>query len=266
LLCSFFDLSIMRAFTLIALALFAAVALGEEGLPEFVPCSFHAEFHTRVLNPDHDVVATSIDNVYYDHDDLWRWDSNFSGFAGILEGHEWSIIWRPKLFASYHDYGDKCLTNDGGKTIAPFPYEWLLMHTNGMNWYRMSGTWEGMPVYYYHTQFYIKNYDTNVTTDVFLLQDGDTLLFINGTAKSVKYMFDLTYAMDAISYEHNVPLDPKLFVPSARCAKGSVINVPDDASDSFKEECYNMKPSGSAASHAVLSAAAVLLLALAVLF
>lgn len=256
----------MRAFTLIAVALFAAVALGEDDLPEFVPCSFHAEFHTRVLNPDREVVATSVDNVWYDHDDLWRWDSNFSGFAGILEGHEWAIIWRPDMATSYHDYGDRCLLNDGAKTIAPFPYDWLLMHTDGMTWFRMKGTWEDMPVYYYTTKFYIKNYDTTVTTNVYLLEEDDALVFINGTAHSDKYLFDLTYTMDTISYEDRVALDPKLFIPSARCTNGSVISIPPEASDSFKKQCYESKPSGSAASHVVLSGAAVLLLALAVLF
>ena len=105
-----------------------------------------------------------------------------------------------------------------------------------------------------------------VHKQVYLLEEDDALVFINGTAHSDKYLFDLTYTMDTISYEDRVALDPKLFIPSARCTNGTVITIPPEASDSFKKQCYDSKPSGSAASHVVLSGAAVLLLALAVLF
>jgi len=121
-----------------------------------------------------------------------------------------------------------------------------------------------MPVYYYHTTFFVKNYDTTVTADVFILQEDNSLVFINGTAKSDKYMLDLTYNMDAISYEHNIPIKPTLYIPSAHCSN-TTVKAPDDPSADFKKQCYQSGHS-SAASHIVISWFAVLLLALAMLF
>jgi len=90
-----------------------------------------------------------------------------------------------------------------------------------------------MPVYYYHTTFFVKNYDTTVTADVFILQEDNSLVFINGTAKSDKYMLDLTYNMDAISYEHNVPMRSSLFIPSAHCSNTTIAAPADPSAEYF---------------------------------
>jgi len=216
-----------------------------------------------MMNPDREIIATSVDHFYYDHDDLWRWDSDFSGLIPLLDPQTFTVIWRPDLKVSYHDYGDHCVLNDGRSEMAPLPYDWFLSKTKGVTWFWMTGVWEGMPVDIFHANFVVNKYNTAVTADVYILQDDHTLVLVNGTAKNDQ--IDLTYIMDCVEYEHMVPITPSsLFIPSARCTNGTVIKVPDDASDGFKRECYDTQ---SAASIAVASWASLLmLLLLAIIF
>jgi len=254
----------MRTFVFAALALAAVAAVASATasiVPEFCPCSFHGEFHTRVLNQDRQVIATSRDHIYFDNEQYWRWDSDFSGVPGVIEAHQWIITWRPDMGCTFHDYGDKCLKNDDRPEPPPAPYEWLLRNTNGISWFRLTGTWEDMPVYIYHATFTINNrFSANVTTDVYVLQDDLSLVLVNGTVKSSKLLLDLTYHMDTVAYEHNVQIQPNFFIPSAICANGTIFSAPPEPSEDFKNSCYE-----SAGSVALASWVALLLLLVAVM-
>lgn len=250
----------MRAFFVVALtiAAFGAIAAATEAeLPEFVACSFHGEFHTRVLNEQREVVSTSKDHLYFDGGQYWRWDSDFSGVEGVMEPHQWIIIWRPDLEATYHDYGTICKKNDDRAQPPPPPYQWLLRNTNGISWFRIPGTWEGMDVYIYHSTFTVNKYSALVTSDFYFLKEDDSLVLVNGTVKSESLFLDLTYHMDAISYEHNVPFPTTTFLPAAHCSP-EPLSAPAEPSADFKKKCY-----ASAATPVVASWFALLLLVVA---
>jgi len=243
----------MRSVVLVAVLLTLCVVLKAD-LPEFVPCAFHAQFLTRVLNPDREVVATSRDDVYYDHDDLWRWDSSFSGVIGVIDPQDWTIIWRPDLKTCYHDLGDKCVLNDGGGSkMTPLPYDWFLRGTKGVSWFKLSGVYEGMPVDIYHATAYVTKYGITVTINVHILTQDQALVLVNGTAKNDQV--DLTYTMDTVIYEQKSGTAANLFIPSARCTNGTVISAPKAASDSFVKQCYRT----ASASHATVCWVALLL-------
>jgi len=249
----------MRSSILVAACLLVAVAWGKGELPEFIPCSFHAEFHTRVMNTDREIIATSVDQFYYDHDDLWRWDSDFNGIPPLIDPQQWVIIWRPDLTTAFHDFGDKCILNYAGKPMTPLPYDWFVAHTSGVNWFKLTGTWEDMPVFIYHTTFYVERFKVTFTADIFILQEDDSLVLINGTAKGNG--LDVTYTMDAVVYEHRTHLSPNLFIPSARCSYGQVIPAPSEPSDEFQKQCYVK----DAASRVSAFGAALLMVLLAVM-
>lgn len=249
----------MRAFiaAAVAIALFGTFVAGD--LPEFVPCSFHAEFHTRILNEDKEVIAKSIDHVYYDNENYWRWDSDFTGVEPLVEPHQWTIIWRPDMGHSYHDYGSYCLMDDGRQEGPPPPYDWLERNTNGIAWFRMIGKWEGLPVFIQHSKFTVNKFRAEATVDAYMLQEDSSLVLINGTAKND--LVDLTFHMDTVAYEHNVQIDPRLFIPAAHCANGTgPFTVPPDPTADFRRKCYE-----GAGSYAVMSWVALLLLLVSML-
>jgi len=246
----------MRTFVCVvfALASFFAAVSEAASLPEFIPCSFHVEMRTRVMNPDREIVATSVDHVYYDHDNLWRWDSDFSGVAPVLDPQQWIIIWRPDMGVCYHDYGDRCLLNNGASTMTPLPYDWIQRGTGGLDWFLLQGEWEGMPVDIWHSTFVVLKYDVTFEANVYVLKEDKSVVLVKGSGYNSK--LNLTYTMDAVTFEHNVPLDPTVFIPSARCTNGTVIKTPDGASADFKKTCY----AGAAAFGPALWATLLLLL------
>jgi len=250
----------MRASAALSLALLATLVAAE--IPDFFPCSFHGEFHTRVMNKKREVVATSIDQVYHDNGDYWRWDSNFKNDFGLIPSHDWIIIWRPDVHMAYHDLGAECILNDGDASMTPLPYDWFLLNTNGISWFALPGTWEGMPVYIYHSKYFAKDYAATCVTDIYVLKDDESWVLINGTLQTDDGLIDLTFSMDVISFEHNTPLKTSLFIPSPHCPNATLAKkAPADPSSDFKKSCYKSRT--SAGSSVVSSLATVLLFLLA---
>jgi len=237
----------MRTLLFVAIGLLCVFVADAAVLPEFVPCSFHVMFQSRVLNPSREVIATSTDHVYFDGEQYWRWDSDFTGVPPILDAQYWSIIWRPDLDTSFHDLGDKCILNDGDQHMAPPPYDWFLRATSNVKWIKEpSATWEGMPVDIYSTKFIINRAEALCSVNVFILQEDQTLMFLNGTGHTDSGV-DVTFHMDAVEYEHGVALNRALFIPSARCTNGTIISAPAEPSEKFKKSCYVVPDAGSRA-------------------
>lgn len=141
----------------------------EDDLPEFIPCSFDLRLVSEIKNLQGEVVASSVDRVMRDGDlDVWRWDSDFTGLNGTLDEQQWIVIWRPDLGNAYHDFGEKCVKNDGRPSMTPRPYQWLLEKTTSkaVSWFRNLGSYEGVPAYIYHTTFEVKEYKTVMTVNV----------------------------------------------------------------------------------------------------
>jgi len=261
----------MRAFFALVCvaALFAFASADDDTLPDFVPCSFTVVFNSEIMNPDNEVVATSKDRIMRDNDlDLWRWDSDFTGLLGVLEPQKWTVIWRPDIGengTSYHDYGEKCLKNNGRPQMAPRMYQWLYEKTYGMNWFRNIGTFDGLPCFIYHSKFVVKQYQTTMTADIHVLQKNGALLHINGTATSDKYGLDLHYTMDVEFFEQHEEVRPTYFIPSAHCTDNTPISAPAAPSEDFEKSCYGLADS-SLAVRTIVSWAAVLLALVAALF
>jgi len=225
----------------VGLAVLCSFAVAEEiPTPDFVPCSFTAQFSTKLYNPQEEVVASSTDRLMRDSDlELWRWDSDFTGLAPVLEPQKWIIIWRPDNSTSYHDKGDVCVKNNGRKEMAPFPYQWLYEKTYGINWFKNSGTYEGLPCDIYHSKFVVQQYKTTMTADIYILQKNGGLVLINGTAVSKDYGLNLHYTMNVDYFEQRHEIRPSYFIPSAHCTGGVPMSAPRAASEDFVKSCYD---------------------------
>jgi len=253
----------MRAvFVAAALVFLCSFVAAQDDLPDFVPCSFSVQFSTNVYGPEGDVVAKSTDRIIRDNEvDAWRWDSDFTGIFP-LEPQQFIIIWRPDNQTSYHDFGSKCKINDGRESMVPLPYDWLQEATGGMFWIREKASWDGLPCSIHHTSFTVLEYETDMTMNVHVLDDG-TLVLINGTAKSDKYGLDLRYSMEVDYFEHNEEFSPVYFIPSPHCTGGKAIDAPPKSSSDFQKRCYGADGSHSVASRSVFSWAVVLMLLVA---
>jgi len=260
----------MRAlFVSIGITILFSMVLAQPDLPDFVPCSFSVSFKSNIFGPEGDVLASSTDRFIRDNEnDLWRWDSDFTGMAPLVDPQQFIIIWRSDLNTSYHDYGDKCLKNDGHAEMAPLPYDWLLSKTYGMSWFRHVNTWEGLPSYTYHATFHIVSYNGTMDVEIHTLQSNGALVFINGTAKSEEHGIDVSYAMQVESFEQHQEVLPIYFIPSAHCNDGVPVPAPPAPTPSFEKECYGWRDSASSAGFRTVaswSMVLVLLLVVAVL-
>jgi len=238
------------------LCCFAAAADDTPDTPDFVPCSFTVLFNSEVYNTEGTLVASSKDRIIRDGDlDFWRWDSDFTGVPGIIDAQKWIVIWRPDLNASYHDYGNKCVKNNGRKEMAPRLYQWLYEKTNGINWFTNIGTYDGLPCNIYYSHFYVNQYKTTMTVEIYTLQSNGALLLINGTAKNDK--IDLRFDMDVEFFEQHEEVLPIYFMPAAQCSDTPIPAAPAP-SDDFDKKCYHFG-GNSMGARSVVSWVAVLL-------
>jgi len=236
-------------FVIVVCAVLFSSVFAAPYLPDFVPCSFSVRFKTYVYGPEGDVVANSTDRFMRDNqNDLWRWDSDFSGFIPFLDPQQTIIIWRPDLSTSYHDYGDRCIKNDGMPTMFPLPFDYLYQKTSGMDWFQFTDTWEGLPSYVYRSTFLVPKFNITVVADIITLQSNGALVIIKGTAKSVEYGLDLTYAMEVEYFEQHQEILPLYFIPSPHCNNGNPIPSPPPSTQTFDKECYGL--AGSSGSNA----------------
>jgi len=209
---------------------------------EIFPCSFSSMTYTSVTSGGTELTS-SIDALYHDHDNLWRWDSEFKGMPGFFDGHEWSVIWRPDDGASYHDFTleGKCYKNNGGSRMYPYPYEWVLSKTDGFTWTSKDTTYNGQSVTQYTGVTSSRTYKFQATVNLFLAKKDGALVFGNGTVESS--LIDVQFTISVSKFVTHTSLPGSTFVPSARCPPTT---MPADASKEFREYCYaRTNPSGS---------------------
>jgi len=221
----------MNSFCVVLLLASAALALD---VYDFMPCSFELMTFTRVLSGGAEL-TTSKDAIYRDHDNLWRWDSEFNGMPGLFEGHEWSVIWRPDDGASYHDFTleGKCLKNNGGKKMYPFPYDWMVSKTDGVTWSKQNCDYNGESAIQYTGKTTSKAYGFTSVMNLFQLRKTGSFVFGNGTVESS--FIDLTFEIEVTKFTHNSPLPASVFVTSAPCP---ATTIPADPSREFQQVCY----------------------------
>jgi len=205
---------------------------------EFMPCSFQITTYTRILSGG-SLLGTSDDTVYRDHDNLWRWDSDFTGVSGIFEAHVWSVIWRPDYNASYHQnmMSGACLKNNGGSTMYPYPYDWMLSKFDQLTWTKEECTYNDKPAYRYNAKGKSTRYQFNVELDTYSLLTGE-FLHANGTVES--NMIDVEFETDVNQFVSHKPVPAKLFMTP--CEK---LVYPSDPSKEFVDVCYNYKTHSS---------------------
>jgi len=202
---------------------------------EFFPCSFQVKTYTRLISYGQ-VMATSEDTFYHDHDNLWRWDSTFTGISVIL-GHEWSIVWRPEYGNSYHVETPKheCLLNAGyfqPGVMMPYPFDFMLEFFSDPDWNEDTVTLSGSPA----TRITLKGvamFKTNVVFNMFIRDDE--ILFANGTIKTPDADYEVQ--VDINQFKAYQPIPSKVFT-TCTSSKIHATTPPADPSAEFRKLCY----------------------------
>jgi len=222
-----------------ALLLLCAVALAVDP-HDFFPCSFQSTTLTHILSGGVEV-ATSEDALYHDHDNLWRWDSEFSGLPGLFEPHVWSIIWRPDNGASYHHLmlEGVCKKNNGGSKMYPYPYDWISSKTDGMTWTQEECVYNDETVWKFSGKGKSTQYKFTLESNLFMKKNGE-LVFSNGTVQSS--MIDVEFKTDINQFISHARLQPKLFQTAPPCP---AVTLPADPSREFVDVCYRSTTSSS---------------------
>jgi len=227
----------------LGLLLLSAVCLAFDPY-DFMPCSFQFTTLTHVYSGGTQI-ATSEDAVYRDHDNLWRWESEFSGLSGLFDPHVWVIVWRPDNGASYHHQllTGTCLKNNGASKMYPYPYEWVESKTDGIEWTMDDCIFDDQPAYKYTAKAKSTRYKFVAEANLFAYKKNGQFVFGNGTLQS--NMIDLELRIDVEQYVTRTPLPPKLFQTSKPCPETS---APADPSKDFARLCYRSSTSSSSAT------------------
>jgi len=246
----------MNKIVIALIALFAvSMALDPE---DIMPCAFQITTYTRILSGGA-LLGTSDDTLYRDHNDLWRWDSDFTGVTGLFDGHMWSIVWRPDLDSSYHSnlMTGKCLKNNGGSAMYPIPYKWVEQKTGPVDWTQEECVYNDKPAIKYTGKAKSTSYQFTLETNIFTTKSGD-FMYANGTVMS--NMVDIVFTTELGQYIAYSPVPPKTFMPQDANFKDAnkceAVVYPADPSKEFSQVCYNHGPQPSS-SHAGGSAFAI---------
>jgi len=202
---------------------------------DFMPCSFQVMTHTDIMSGG-EKLGESKDAFYHDHDNLWRWDSEFDGIPPIFEGHTWSAVWRPDYGNSYHDEGlqHECVLNDHQDKMPEFPIDWMLnKFGGGTSWTDQEVTIDGAAAIRYTATGHSDEYKIDLVFNLFF-QDGE-VLFANGTMKSD--FIDIDYHTKVHQYTAFQPVPAKVF---ATCSSKDIppTTLPADPSREFRNLCY----------------------------
>jgi hypothetical protein len=216
---------------------------------DFLPCSFQVAAYTEIFS-EGSSLSHSIDSVWRDHDNLWRWDSDFSGIPGVRDGHKWSTIWRQDRGCSYHNYVDQGMCSARcGEKITPLPYEWLVSKLGEIEWTESASTWKGEESLVYKGTVESAQFKMTGVVEFVILKESQTLVQISGSGTSSGAQIDITFVTDITQYKHHVPLEPNSFITQLPCAETA---APRNASKQFESYCYTdvapVVPSSSAAS------------------
>jgi len=224
-------------YSLVALLLLAAVSSAFDPY-DFMPCSFQVTTLTKVYSGGTEI-ASSEDALYRDHDNLWRWESDFSGLSGLFDAHSWVVVWRPDYASSFHHdmISGKCLKNNGGKYMYPYPPEWITSKVDTISWTQSDVTYNGKSAVMYTANG--KNIHSNfeVVANLIASKDGFNFYGANGTVKSA--LIDLEFQMEVNQYVAYKPLASKLFQPSEPCTE---VTIPAEPTKDFARLCYQHTP------------------------
>jgi len=229
-------------YSLVALLLLAAVSSALDPY-DFMPCSFQVTTFTHIYSGGVEI-ATSEDALYRDHDNLWRWESDFSGLSGLFDPHMWVIIWRPEFDASYHHQmlTGTCSKNNGGEHMYPYPVEWISGKCDHLTWSQSDIVFNGKPAIMYTAKGKSTQYQFEIVSNLISSKNGE-FLSGNGTVKSM--MIDVDYVMDVNQFIPYKPLASKLFQPTEPCPE---VDVPKEASKDFVKLCYQHAPLSAGSS------------------
>jgi len=226
-------------YSIIALLLLSTVSFALDP-NDFMPFAFQVSTLTHIYSEGSEI-ATSEDTVYHDHDNLWRWDSDFSGVAGLFDPHSWIIVWRPDNGASYHHQmlTGQCLKNNGASKMYPYPYDWIASKCDNLTWSEDYITLNGKSAIRYSAVGKSSRYNFVLNTNIFTSTSG-SFVFANGTVESVA--IDINFVVEVNQYISNSPIDPKKFTVSKPCPETT---MPADPSRDFTKFCYHTPSSTS---------------------
>jgi len=223
-----------------ALLLLATVAFAVTPT-DILPCAFEATTLTRIYSGGSEL-TTSIDGIYHDHDDLWRWDSEFNGIPGLFDHHVWSVIWRPDDEVSYHEYllEQKCLINNGGQEMYPFPYEWIESKTDGINWTVTDVKIDGKDGFKYTGVTKSKALGFSANANLYILKNGQ---WVSGNGTLESNLIDVSFSISVTKFKAHAPITAGIFVPSSALCVATT--APMNASRDFAQYCYREVTSSS---------------------
>jgi len=226
-------------YSLLALLLLSTVSLAFDPY-DFMPCAFQVTTYTHIYSGGAEI-ATSEDALYRDHDNLWRWESEFSGLSGLFDSHVWVVIWRPDYGASYHHHllSGQCLKNNGAKQMYPYPYEWIASKMSSIEWSEDYVTFDDKPSVKYTVKGKSTQYKFTLEANIFTYKTGE-FVFANGTVQS--NMIDVEFKVDVNQFVTNTPVAPKLFQTVKPCEE---VTLPADPSKDFSKLCYRHPTSSS---------------------
>jgi len=209
---------------------------------DFMPCAFELVTYTTFYSGG-SVLTTSLDAVYHDHDNLWRWDSEFDGIPGIMDAHEWSVIWRPDDGASYHNNGVTCLKNNNGTKMYPYPYDWVLSKLDSITWSVKDVKYNDQDAKVYMGNGYSSLLKMTAKIDIFFLRKSGMLVYANGTVENI--LVDLNFEMVINKYAPNAAVSGAVFMPAVPLCPATT--MPVDAAPDFQRYCYRRSSSSGAA-------------------
>jgi len=207
---------------------------------DILPCAFEVMTYTTFYSGG-SVLTTSTDALYHDHDNLWRWDSEFDGIPGIIDAHEWSVIWRPDDGASYHNNGKVCLKNNNSTKMYPYPFDWIASKLDNLVWSEKEVKYGDEDAKMYTGVGISSRFKVTATLNLFFLRKSNMFVFGNGTVEGS--LIDLELEMAVNKYNPNAAIPGAMFMPAVPACPATT--MPADPSPDFQRYCYRKESSGA---------------------
>jgi len=232
----------------VAVAALCAIAFADEVPAALMPCSFRLTAHISIYDADGTEIASTVNEIMRDNGEYWAWKSEGHGdefVQAVLPDHEWSIIWRQDLGLSFrHDIKTQSCTESSD---TPTPFKWIENKTYGLMWFDELVDYEGKEATLYTAVAAgsRSGYDFEAVANFFVINADNTLVFINGTATALHQGIEVSFKSTRLYFEHNDPIDPRMFAIQAPC---NLHGSPQGPSDAFKEACYHTSAAVSTAA------------------
>jgi len=235
----------MKNIVIVALLALCVAVFGEDAPEALLPCSFRMTANFDIHTEDGESLATSMNEMARDGDGFWLWKSQFTGtelVQSLIPDHEWSIIWRPDVKPEQggtsfrHDMKtNKCYAYPYSVQLTP--YDWIQSKTYGIMWFDELVNFGGKEATSY-SGFAVGTYsghDFEVQVNFYVTNSDKQVQKINGTISVDKGEIKVIVESTSISFDHNTPIQPKLFVVNKPC---EAHGVPAEPSADFKKKCY----------------------------